>query len=62
MVFCVRMGGDEEQAEWEEYIYPCSPAEIQEGTLEAQIRLNDTLKALDGFWTVDVPLSMIRYE
>ena len=62
MVFCVRMGGDEDQPEWEEYIFPCSPAEIQEGTLEAQITLNDTVKTLDGFWTVDVPLQMIRYE
>ena len=62
MVFCVRMGGDEDQPEWEEYIFPCSPAEIQEGTLEAQITLNDTVKTLDGFWTVDVPLQMIQYE
>ena len=62
MVFCVRMGGDEDQPEWEEYIFPCSPAEIQEGTLEAQITLNDTRKTLEGNWSVNVPLRMIRYE
>jgi hypothetical protein len=62
MVFCVRMGGDEDQPEWEEYIFPCSPAEIQEGTLEAEITLNDTRKALEGNWSVNVPLRMIRYE
>ena len=62
MVFCVRMGGDEDQPEWEEYIFPCSPAEIREGTLEAEITLNDTRKALEGNWSVNVPLRMIRYE
>ena len=39
-----------------------SPAEIQEGTLEAQITLNDTRKTLEGNWSVNVPLRMIRYE
>lgn len=61
-VYCVRMGSNEDMPEWSEYILPCDPSEISGAKLEAQVRLNDTFRTLQGFWIVDVPLSMIRYE
>lgn len=61
-VYCVLMGSNEDMPEWSEYIFPCEPSEVPGAKLEAQVRLSDSFLTLQGFWTVSVPLSMIRYE
>ena len=61
-IFHVSFGSNEDWPEWEEYIFPCTPDEVREGTLEAQITLNDTVEVLTGDWVVEIPLRMIRYE
>ena len=58
----VNLGGGEDGPEWQEYIFPCDPADVQSGRLEAQITLNSTVEVLEGDWEVKVPLSRIRYE
>ena len=61
-IYFVRMGDGEVYGEWEEYIFPCDPAEVQAGRLEAEITLNDTVETLEGSWAVEVPLRLIQTE
>ena len=61
-ICCVNLGGTEDFPEWQEYIFPCDPSEAENGKLEAQITLNNTLEVIDGNWAVKVPLRMIQYE
>ena len=61
-VYCVRMGSNEDMPEWSEFLFPCDPSEISGAKLEAQIPLGETFQTLKGYWAVEIPLSMIRYE
>ena len=47
---------------WEEYIFPCTPGEAEEGTLRAVTVFQEETEAVEGNWFVKVPLRMIRYE
>lgn len=48
--------------EWEEYIFPCTPDEVREGTLRAVTNFIRETEALEGNWYVKIPLRMIRFE
>ena len=48
--------------EWENYIFPCTPEEVQEGTLLALTYFPQETEAIEGNWFVKVPLRMIRFE
>ena len=48
--------------EWEEYIFPCTPDEVREGTLRAVTNFIRETEALEGNWYVKIPLRMIWFE
>ena len=48
--------------EWEEYIFPCTPDDVREGTLRAVMNFSGETEAIEGNWYVKVPLRMIRFD
>ena len=52
----------DEFGDWEEYIFPCDPAEVREGTLQAEVRNNEKFESLKGDWMVKIPMKMIQFE
>lgn len=53
--------GDEIR-DWEEFIFPCDPADVQEGTLRAVTRFNKRTEDVEGNWLVKIPMKMIRFQ
>ncbi len=49
-------------SEWEEYIFPCTPDEVREGTLRAITNFIGETEAIEGNWYVKIPLRMIQFE
>ena len=48
--------------EWEEYIFPCTPDEVREGTLRAVTNFIGETEAIEGNWYVKIPLRKIQFE
>ena len=48
--------------DWEEFIFPCTPDEVKEGTLRAVAQLSEETDAIEGNWFVKIPLRMIRFD
>ena len=48
--------------DWEEFIFPCDPAEVQEGTLRAVTRYNKLTDNVEGNWLVKIPMKMIQFQ
>ena len=48
--------------DWEEYIFPCTPAEVREGTLLAVAMHGQEPEIIEGNWSVKIPLRMIQFE
>lgn len=49
-------------SDWEEFIFPCTPAEVRDGTLQALTTYYEKAEAIDGNWYVKIPLRMIQFE
>lgn len=48
--------------EWEEFIFPCTPDEVREGTLRAITNFIGETEAIEGNWYVKIPLRKIQFE
>ena len=53
--------GDEIR-DWEEFIFPCDPADVQEGKLRAVTRFNKRTEDVEGNWLVKIPMKMIQFQ
>lgn len=48
--------------DWEEYVFPCTPAEAEQAVLKAQVRITGATTIVEGNWFVKIPLHMIQFE
>ena len=48
--------------DWEEYVFPCTPAEAEKAVLQAQMRITGARTIVNGNWFVKIPLHMIQFE
>ena len=53
----------DENGDWFfEYIFPCTPDEVREGTLRAITNFIGETEAIEGNWYVKIPLRKIQFE
>ena len=48
--------------EWQEYVFPCTPAEAEKAVLQAQVRITGATTIVKGNWLVKIPIHMIQFE
>ena len=48
--------------DWEEYVFPCTPAEAEKAVLQAEMRITGARTIVNGNWFVKIPLRMIQFE
>ncbi len=52
----------DEIGDWEEYIFPCEPIDVEEGVLRAELRDNTSWQEIKGNWFVKIPMKMIQFQ
>ncbi|MBR5960259.1 MAG: hypothetical protein IKZ98_04630 [Clostridia bacterium] len=48
--------------DWEEYVFPCTPAEAENSVLQLQVKIAGKKEVVEGNWFVKIPLRMIQFE
>ncbi len=48
--------------DWEEFVFPCTPAEAEKAVLKAQLRFEGETTIVKGNWFVKIPIRMIQFE
>ena len=52
----------DEIGDWEEYIFPCEPIDVEEGVLRAELRDNTSWQEIKGNWSVKIPMKRVQFQ